>query len=61
MAAYFIQYTYCGYSGITHESDTVITYDKFEKVNKESFYNKISSEINFRNHKDVKIKNVVKL
>lgn len=42
MAAYFIKYTYCDARAkdIRYSADCVICYEKFEKVDGESFYRK---------------------
>lgn len=47
MAAYFIKYTYCSARAkdIRYSADCVICYEKFEKVDSESFYRKFHEEI----------------
>lgn len=44
MAAYFIKYTYRSASAkdIRYSADCVICYEKFEKVDSESFYSKFN-------------------
>lgn len=59
MAAYFIKYKYYrGYAeGYGHDND-IIDFDKFEKVNKESIYEKLRKAAGVNG---VKIEDIVKL
>lgn len=62
MAAYFIQYSYETYDGFIADTDCIIDYERFEKVNGESFNNKFRQKLKQKNTcKKVKIKNVIKL
>ena len=47
MAAYFIKYTYCDAQAkdIRYSANCVIRYEKFEKVDSESFYRKFDEAI----------------
>ena len=47
MAAYFIKYTYGAASAkdIRYSDDCIINYEKFEKVDSESFYRKFREAI----------------
>ena len=63
MAAYFIQYTYEAYNEHRYEDECIIDFEKFERVDSESFYRKFNDKIRERYSYNAKpiIKNVVKL
>lgn len=62
MAAYFIQYTYITHNGYRLNDDCIISYEKFEKVNDQSFYNKFIEKVK-QKHYDVEptIETIIKL
>lgn len=45
MAAYFINYSYVNYSGVRRDASCIIDYERFEKVDSESFYRKFNDII----------------
>lgn len=45
MAAYFIKYSYTGYDDRRYNKSCIIDYERFEKVNRESFYRKFNEVI----------------
>lgn len=63
MAAYLIKYRYSTYDGFIDHSICIIDYEKFEKVNEESFYKKFEEKINNKHLRKstVAIEDVTKL
>ena len=65
MAAYFIQYSYCSWSAkdIRYKDTCIIDFERFEKVDSESFYRKFHNEVTKQHERDCYpiIQNVVKL
>ena len=65
MAAYFIQYTYRSYSArdIRYKDNLIIDYEKFEKVDSKSFYQKFAEKVKqkYSYDCDPEITSVVKL
>lgn len=63
MAAYFIKYTYCSARAkdIRYSADCVICYEKFEKVDSESFYSKFNKAIGSTTMFAPRIESVTKL
>ena len=45
MAAYFINYSYVNLNGARRDASCIIDYERFEKVNSESFYRKFNDII----------------
>lgn len=63
MAAYFIKYSYVSHGGNCRNDSCIIDYERFEKVNSESFYRKFNDIIKKEFNYDCfpKIESVTKL
>ena len=61
MAAYFVKlkYGYNSRDGVEYDGDCIITYDKFERVDEDSFYNKLKEHFKYADV--IQIVDVVKL
>ena len=63
MAAYFVKVSYPSYRArdIYYDSTCIISFDKFERVDEESFFEKVKGKFPSYAQNDIKIKDVVKL
>ena len=60
MASYFVKYKRFEYD-CWEDRSTIIDFEKFEKVNSDSFYLKVKQDSRFYQDSPIKIENIVKL